>query len=364
MAKRPSTRLSFAGLSAAALLVVALPEPASAAPGGLSFVGCIADTGLSGCVDPPLDPLESAEDVAISPDGTSVYVTASFRSSITHFTRAADGSLTFSGCFAHNGNDGCTDPGTDSLNGIEAVAISPDGSSVYVVSSGSGDAITHFARAADGSLSFVGCIAENGAGGCTNPSTDSLDGAIGVTVSPEGTDVYVASFTDNSITHLARAPDGSLAFASCVANFGASGCTNPPQDSLDLAGFVAVSPDGTSVYVTSFGDHSITHFSRAGDGSLGFEACIADGGLSGCTDPPIDSLNNARDVEVSFDGTSVYVASNGDDSITHFTRAPGGGLTLTGCIADAGAAGCVDPPIDALDNAFRLAVSPSGSSCM
>ncbi|MGH2677448.1 MAG: lactonase family protein, partial [Actinomycetota bacterium] len=363
MAKPRSIRSLLAGAFAAALVVVALPEPLSAAPGDLTFVSCIADDGMSGCTDPPLDPLFNAETLVVSPDGTSVYATANFHGALVHFTRAANGTLTFAQCFARNGNQGCTDlPGMDPFNSPETVAISPDGTSVYVASSGAADAIVHFTRAADGTLAFESCIAENGNAGCDNPPTDSLDGANAVTVSLDGTSVYAASFTDNSITHLIRAPDGSLTFGGCVANFGQSGCVNPPQDPLSLASQVAVSPDGTSVYVTSFGDHSITHFTRAATGALSFVRCIADGGLSGCEDPPLDSLNSARQVAVSPEGSSVYVAGNGDNAVTSFVRAPDGSLTFQGCISDAGQAGCVDPPIDALGNAFTVAISPSGTS--
>jgi len=91
MAKRHSIRFSLAALSVAALLMVVFPEPASSTVGDLTFVACVADTGLSGCADPPLDALANARIVAVSPDGTSVYVTANFYGALIHFTRAPDG---------------------------------------------------------------------------------------------------------------------------------------------------------------------------------------------------------------------------------------------------------------------------------
>ncbi len=332
-----------------------------AANGSIGFAGCVANAGASGCADPLQDALTSASDVAVSPDGSSVYVTAATTNSISHFTRAANGSIDFAGCIADGGGAGCTNPFQDPLEGASAVAVSPDGSSVYVVST-TNNSISHFTRAANGSIDFAGCIADGGDSGCTDPFQDPLAGATDVAISPDGSSVYVTSQTDASISHFTRAANGSLSFSGCIADGGGSGCADPIQDSLSFANHVAVSPDGSSVYVTSLGDNSISHFARAANGSIGFAGCIADNGASGCADPFQDPLAAPRGVAVSPDGSSVYVASISDDSISHFTRAANGSIGFAGCVADDGASGCADPFQDPLGGASAVAVSPDGSS--
>jgi DNA-binding beta-propeller fold protein YncE len=348
------------GLIAAAC-AVALPASAQAAIGDLSFAGCIADTNAEGCEVGSLDSLEGARDVAISPDGTSIYVTSRDDGSISHLTRAASGSLTFTGCFAQTNAEGCVVPPKAALSGADSVAVSPDGTSVYVTAFSS-SAISHFARAADGSLDFVNCFADTNAAGCAVGFQDSLLGAHGVAISPDGTSVYVASDSDNSVSHFARAADGTLDFRGCIADTGAEGCIVPSTPALDGATDVVVSPDGASVYVTSVFSGSVSRFTRAANGSIGFVNCIADTNLDGCTVGFQDSLAGANGIAISPDGTSLYVASANDNSISHFTRAAGGAIAFAGCLADTNVEGCIVPAPAVLAQARDVAVSPDGAS--
>ncbi len=331
------------------------------AAGQLSFQGCIADIGLSDCADPPFDSLAVAYDVEVSPDGSSVYVASLLDDSLTHFSRNAAGQITFQGCIADGGKSGCFDPGTDSLAGARDVEVSPDGSSVYVASDRD-HSLTHFSRDAAGQITFQGCIADGGKSGCFNPGTDPLAGASDVAVSPDGASVYVASLIDDSLTHFSRNAAGQIFFQGCIAEEGKSGCFDPGTDSLAGAQSVALSPDGSSVYVATHFDDSLTHFSRNAAGQIFFQGCIADGGKSGCFDPGTDSLAGAQSVALSPDGSSVYVASPFDSSLTHFSRDAAGQIFFQGCIANGGLSGCADPPLDSLDGAGGVAVSPDGRS--
>lgn len=89
---------------------------------------------------------------------------------------------------------------------ITAVAISPDGKSVYATSLWN-DAVSVFDRAADGTLTqkatLAGCASEGGAGGCT--PARALDEPSSVTVSPGGTSVYVTSRQSNAVAVFDRA---------------------------------------------------------------------------------------------------------------------------------------------------------------
>jgi DNA-binding beta-propeller fold protein YncE len=348
------------GVALLALLALAIGV-SLAAQRGFDYQGCIADAGANGCAVPTHDSLDGADGIAVSPDGKNAYVASYAASSSSRFLRAADGSLTFEGCFADAGANGCANPAHDSLEGADGAAVSADGKNVYLASFFD-SSISGYDRASDGSLSNGHCIANAGTAGCVDPAHDSLDGATGVVVSPDGNNVYVASYVGDSISSFDRAANGALTYTGCIANAGANGCGVPTHDSLGAANGVAISSDGKSVYVASVDGDSISRLSRATDGTLTYKTCFANGGENGCDDPAHDSLDGAVAVAVSPNGESVYVASKGGNSISGFDRATNGSLSNGGCIADAGASGCVDPAHDSLDGASGVAVSPNGKS--
>ena len=83
-----------------------------------------------GCVNVPSGTGTAPLGVAVEPDGRSVYVAAEDR--VQHFFAAANGALTYDGCVSDDGSGGaCADiPGTGTpLTGAFAVAVSPDGRS-------------------------------------------------------------------------------------------------------------------------------------------------------------------------------------------------------------------------------------------
>ena len=136
--------------------------------------------------------LLKAHAVAVSPDDKQVYVAASGgpgigSNAIVTFGRAADtGALTSAGCVSDTGGDGRT--GTDgfcadgdALLGARDLALSPDGHTLYAVSSVSAG-ITWFERdPATGKLTSAGCIKDfPRADRCTG--SFGLDGASGVAV--------------------------------------------------------------------------------------------------------------------------------------------------------------------------------------
>jgi sugar lactone lactonase YvrE len=128
--------------------------------------------------------------VAVSPDGRSLYDASS--SGITTFKRSVSGALTYDGCIENHGTHGCQAPVHDSLRFPNDLALSRDGESVYVASSFA-DSITDLKRADDGTLTYGGCFADEGVRGCQVPVHDSLSRALGVAVSADGRSVYVAA---------------------------------------------------------------------------------------------------------------------------------------------------------------------------
>ena len=289
--------------------------------GRLGYRSCLANggghSGARSCDKPPRNSLDSNEAIAISPDGRSAYVVSSGSDSITWFGRKSTGELRYRGCIADGGKHGCRRPNHDSLAGAFDVAVSPDGESVYVASL-TADAVTRFERRPTGALVYKGCIANDGNHGCRRPKHDALTGADALAVSPDGNSVYVAAIRAGAITRFDRSAGGRLEPGGCFASFGAHECRQPLQNSLHAADSVAVSPDGASVYVGAMsgptvngGAGAISWFKRGADGSLTSRGCFADGGKHECEPPPLDSLDSPESVAVSPDGRSVYVGSYG-----------------------------------------------------
>ena len=78
-------------------------------------------------------------DVAVSPDGRTVFVTA--RAGVAMYARGVGGTLRYSGCVSDDGEGTCED--VRALNAPAAPAVSPDGRNLYVAVFG-GDAIAAF----------------------------------------------------------------------------------------------------------------------------------------------------------------------------------------------------------------------------
>jgi hypothetical protein len=288
----------------------------------------------------PDETAASGFDVAVSPDGTSVYATSV--SGVAVFDRAPDGSL--------------TRDGGASLANAGQIELSPDGASAYVTTA---EEVAIFDRAPDGTL------VADGSEGLPDSLPDPSSGGAGhfypdVAVSPDGENVYVAYTTDYEagprqavIATFDRAPGGALAGSGCVSEGGENGCA----DGFGLYGVargLAVSPDGANVYVasseqTEFQAHrgQIAVFDRAGDGSLSQKGpgagCIS-GRSQGAPAAPGCAeggrgLQSLSSVAVSPEGSSVYAVSRRSNS------GAGGGGIQDGTIAalDRGLDGTLSP---------------------
>jgi sugar lactone lactonase YvrE len=352
------------GVAVAAALL-GLAAAAIASTGALTYRGCIANNGADGCEKPGRNSLGNNVGLAISPDGTSLYV-AAFDGFLTRLVRDPTGGLTYGDCFADKDRRGCRDIPHDSIDSATGVAVSPDGRSLYVTSGQRTNAITRFKRDETGRLAYRSCLANGGAhagtGGCSKPPRNSLDSNEAIAISPDGRSAYVVSSDSDSITRFNRTATGALTYKGCIANRGARGCKKPRHDSLGGAFDVVVSPDGKSVYVASLDGDSITRFDRGPRGALTYKGCFANGRAHGCRKPDHDSLGGADALAISPDGESVYVASLRAGSVSRFVRSPGGRLDFGGCIANWGAHGCREPRQNSLHGADGVAVSPDGES--
>jgi sugar lactone lactonase YvrE len=116
----------------------------------------------------------------------------------------------------------------------------------------------------------AGCVSETGTGGaCVDGS--ALDGATGVSVSPDGTSVYVASETSRAVAVFSRdAATGAIAqHAGTDGSVSESGTGGACADGTALVGprSLALSPDGENLY---FPPRAAAHVT-AGSFSLSFD---------------------------------------------------------------------------------------------
>lgn len=356
---------------AALICAAGLPSTAQASS-GLTPGGCLA-VGQSGCGS-----LTSAEGaliyntmrVVVAPNGRDAYSVGQAQSAdggksaagVVHFKRASDGALTWADCAGAEAI--CAVRFPDAANPVAAptdVAISSDGSDLYVVGSGN---LTRFRLAADGSLRFADCLrGHHGEGDCQSMPFDTatqmsaLDYPQEVTVTPDDRNVIVAEF--GGLTNFTRAADGSLTIADCLGEAGAD-CSPIPKvcPSLCGTGFssvtdIAISPDGSDLYTVGTGDDAIGHVRRAPDGTLSYAGCFSVAGAPECDALPAGlPLVAPTAVAVSPDGRSVYVGGHypgGEDTrpshaILRFSRGVQGALAYADCAGHSGAPGCAPVP--------------------
>lgn len=247
------------------------------------------------------DGLGGVEGLVVSPDGAQLYTAAFLDDQVGVFDRdPLDGTLTFQ-------------QAVSAPNGPAALAISPDGAFVYAVSS-LANTITVFQRAAGGALTPVQTLTHGVAG------VQGLLGVRALAISLDGTSVYTAAPTSNAVSTFVRDPGtGQLTWLQTLIDQTVvpPGSGNPPIDGLGGAVSLAVSPEGSHLYVAGEADDSVAVLRREANGTLTWLQRRRQG-LSG-----VSGMAGAAAVGVSGDGGYVFVASRGEtggNAIVAFTR--------------------------------------------
>lgn len=180
--------------------------------------------------------LARVADLVVSPDGRYLYASSEGDNALAVFERDADsGALTFQG--DQSGIGGLQSPGQ--------MALSADGQYLYVAAGGA-DGVTVFQRdAATGGLTFVQTLTE-GDRDVFGSTVAGLGGAYALVLSPDGSQLYAAGETGNTLAVLNRDPlSGRLTFDDVLAN------NQNGVDGLDAVLDLAVSPDGQSLYTAA-----------------------------------------------------------------------------------------------------------------
>lgn len=348
---RSSTALSAAVACVLAWATLSALAPAPAAPaataaaaevGDLTYQGCLKRPGGSATCAGTNNGLAGAHAVAMSPDGKSVYVTGHGANTVSMFARdPATGALTPAGCVTDAdlfpGTAGCTDF-EEGMAEPFGIAVSPDGLDVYVAGRVD-NAITHFERdPVTGNLTGAGCIADTGDfAGCGGATQAGLEHPFSLVVAPDGSAVYVTG--TRALVRLVRnTSTGALSPGSCVMATGDSLGCGAQHDGLGDLYDVALSADGTSLHTVSRTAGALFGFSTPGFGSVGCFYDTDNAPIGGCA--PTQGLAAARGVAVSPDGKSAYVVSGANSALVRFDRTPTGVLAPVGCIGDVGTSAC------------------------
>jgi fibronectin-binding autotransporter adhesin len=262
----------------------AIEVMARASNGSLTPSGCVGNTGTG----PPncngADGLDGARAVVVSPDGKNVYVASEVSNALVMFARnTATGAIAPMGCIGDvtSGPASCSTHAN--LNSVQGIAISPDGRNVYAASTDS-KAVEVFTRAADGSLTPSGCVGNSGTGPANCTGADGLDGADSVAVSPDGQSVYVTGATSDAVVVFARnTTTGAITPAGCIGNTATGPASCNTADGLAFADAVTVSPDGLNVYVTAATSDALVTFNRTPAGGSGGTGSTGGSGSTGAS---------------------------------------------------------------------------------
>jgi 6-phosphogluconolactonase len=288
------------------------------------------DIGADGTLSPKTPSAVATGDlapgvVAVSPDGKSVYVTAS-SGDPTYQTYVLQYDVDAGGALSPKSPAMVEAPEFFSAGGV---AVSPDGKSVYVGGS----------LSVPGGHEHPGYVLQYdvGTGGALSPknppTVDAGEGAGELAVSPDDQSVYVVDLISNDVSQYDVGAGGALSPKNPPTV--ASAC-NAPQA-------VAVSPDGQSVYVSDFYDPTVI-----GRGDVSQYDVGAGGGLSPKSPATVLAGSRPHGVAVSPDGKSVYVTNASSDTVSQYDVGADGTLTPK------------SPPTVATGNApFGIAVSPA-----
>lgn len=344
------------------------------AEGRLTQVGCVSATGSGGaCADGRA--LGNPRAVVVSPDGASVYVgggvgVAIFDRQPDGSLVQKSGT---DGCRTQSGNDGADVGvcGTTPMNAtVDDLAIAPDGNSVYAAAFDL-NGVAVYDRAPGGALApKAGAAACQSTGGGVCTTSRGTATASAVVVSADGEHVYVAGGSDDAIAVFDRAAGGALTQkagpAGCVDELGADGCADGLG--LDLPVGLAVTADGASLYATTANSNALLVFDVLASGAIaqkaGTNGCLSLTGLGGlCTVAP--TLNTAASVVVGPGGKEVYVGStSGGGAATTFDRSPSGTLVqrpgAEGCTTQTALAPCATGR--GLSGTRSIAIAPDGRS--
>jgi 6-phosphogluconolactonase (cycloisomerase 2 family) len=241
--------------------------------------------------------------VQVDPDGGHLFATNhGANRAIAVSTINASGSLTNIGGSPFTMPVGRNDP--------FASSVSPDGDHYYSPSENNNPAsapevVVAWNVAANGAVSFLQAIGSGTLANQANP--------FGSAITPDGQFLFVSNPEDGA--------NGTVSSFRVNAN----GTLTPVVQALNVAPGnhplnMAVSPDGTHLYVASRASNSVNAYNINGNGTL---SAIAG-------QPFATGGTNGKGLAITPDGKYLYVSNNMSDNVSRFAVLPTGGLALQG----------------------------------
>ena len=264
---------------------------------------------LTAMATPTIATGSSPKGIAISADGTSVYVTNSGAATVSMYSRDTNtGALT---AFAV--------PTVATGSSPRGIAISSDGSSVYVTNSNAATITTYNRNTVTGALNALAKTTATG----TSPYA--------IAISPDGTSVYAANNVSGTISMFSRnTVSGSLSAMAPATITSGSG----PYS-------IVVSSDGTSVYNANRNSDTISMFVRT----------TSTGALTALSPLTISTSSHPEKIAISPDGSSVYFANGLSNTISMYSR-----NTSTGALT------ALAMPTISTPTPMAISISPDGTS--
>ena len=217
------------------------------ATGELTPAGCIEDVGgpSLGCNGLSAG-LGFGSGIDVSPDGTSVYAVSRGDSAIVHFQRnTSPGALLPMGCIDDPTGPGTCASSTPGLETARSVEVSPDGRTVYVtaITSPGLSALTRFDRnTTTGALSPARCLSPQAGCDFLPPESRRINETA---ITPAGAALLTGG---NDLALFGRDATGTEGYLDCL---GEVVCSQGPNG-VNRVGGVTVAPNSTSVYTASF----------------------------------------------------------------------------------------------------------------
>jgi YVTN family beta-propeller protein len=291
---------------------VAQPNGTSVPEGAVSVV----DTSTNSVIGSPIADVNQGfgDGIVVSPDGKRVYAGGLVpgngglrpgQAAVTVIDTSTDTAV---------GNPiPVGDPPTTYPSSAQGIAISPNGAHVYVTSTRISSSATTSGTTSftyESTVTVIDTASDTVVGSPITISVSSAQsGVSGVAVSPNGSRVYVTS------TVLTSGPNGSITGSTgvvTVIDTATNTIVGNPITVGTNASALAVSPDGTRVYVSSI----VPSTSADGTTTVGGAVSVIDTATNTVIGNPIAVGSQPRWVAFNPSGTRAYVANFGDNTIS------------------------------------------------
>jgi hypothetical protein len=144
--------------------------------------------------------------------------------------------------------------------------------------------------------------------------------AEGIALSQDGSTLYAAEGNSHALQELSVS-GGVLTPFACMGGTGVSGCTTDTTVYSCPTG-VVVSRDDADVYVTDRCAQALMTFSRAGNGALSYDSCLAENGAAAACAGYSPGLASPAAIVITPDDGELIVAGTAGNSLATFARVP------------------------------------------